>query len=544
MAGIGILALGGSNTIGGNKLVLRFDDNHVLLDFGTNFKKFGTYYEEHLRPRSAGGLLDYVEMEVLPDARNLYRDDLLHPELTLNGPDLGAIDVMLLSHAHADHFGDMGFLRTDIPVVTNAISAAIIKAMSDSGKADMGKDYVCPSPRYQATFRGTPVVQSCSAKEARELGMCGRDFVMLDGRIPKEFEEFWGMSPAIALADSPNRCRPHLPGRLCKGLASLKVMSFAVDHSVKGAAAHVIPTSRGNVIYTGDLRMHGMNRAATTAFLDAARSPRPYVMIVEGTRVCRASDDASGEKPPTEEGVLENARQLVSGMGGKLVIADFGPRNIERLETFLTVAKENHRKMVITTKDAYLLHAMHSADHKVPVPGKDMLIYDCPKGGGSKFEGYVLDKVYPGDEVKGKDIGGSPGDYLLSFSFFDLKHLVDIKPKEGYYLYSSCEAFSEEQEIDFIRMGAWLSKYHLDPRGLSFGKDERGRPKPEFPKGPDSIHASGHASKEDLVKIVETIDPEVVIPVHTEAPGLDWFKETFGGQRRVETLEEGKWMDI
>ncbi len=544
MAGIGILALGGSDTIGGNKLVLRFDGSHVLLDFGTNFKKFGTYYEEYLRPRSAGGLLDYVEMGVLPDARNLYRDDLMHPELNLNGPDLGAIDVMLLSHAHADHFGDMGFLRTDIPVVTNAISAAIVKAMADSGKAEMGKDYICPGPRHKTTFRGTPVVQSCSAKEARDLGMCGRDFVMLDGHIPKEFEEFWGMSPSVELAEAPNRCRPHLPGKLRKGPASPTVRSFAVDHSVKGASAYVISTSRGNVIYTGDLRMHGMNRAATTAFTGAARSPRPYALIVEGTRVCRASDDAPGDKPPTEEGVLENARQLISGMGGKLVIADFGPRNIERLETFLTVAKENHRKMVITTKDAYLLHAMHSADPKVPVPGPDMLIYDCPKGGESKFEEYVLDRAYPGDEVKGKDIGRDPGDYLLSFSFFDLKHLVDIKPEGGYYLYSSCEAFSEEQEIDFIRMGAWLMKYHLEPKGISFGKDENGRPKLEFPKGSDSIHASGHASKEDLVKIVETIDPEVVIPVHTEATGQEWFRETFGGQRRVETLREGEWKDI
>ncbi|MEW5747326.1 MAG: MBL fold metallo-hydrolase RNA specificity domain-containing protein [Candidatus Thermoplasmatota archaeon] len=543
MAGIGVLALGGSDTIGGNKLVLRFDGSHVLLDFGTNFKKFGTYYEEYLRPRSAGGLLDYVEMGVLPDARNLYRDDLMHPELELKGHDLGAIDLMLLSHAHADHFGDMGFLRTDIPVATNAISAAIIKAMSDSGKADMGKDYVCPSPRYRTTFRGTPVVQTCSVKEARERGMCGRDFVMLDGRVPRDFEEFWGMSPAIELADSPNKCRPHLPGRLLKGIQSPKVTPYPVDHSVKGATAHVIPTSAGNVIYTGDLRMHGMNRAATAAFLGAARSPRPYAMIVEGTRVGRSSDDDPGNRPPTEEDVLENARQMVSGMGGELVIADFGPRNIERLETFLAVARENHRKLVITTKDAYLLHAMHSADPKVPIPGPDMLIYDSPKGGESKFEEYVLDRAYPGDEVKGRDIGRSPGDYLLSFSFFDLKHLVDIKPARGHYLYSSCEAFSEEQEIDFIRMGAWLGKYHLDPKGLSFGKDEKGRPKPEFPRE-GSIHASGHASKEDLVRIVETIDPEVVIPVHTEATGLEWFKETFGGQRRVETLQEGEWKDI
>jgi ribonuclease J len=545
MAGMGILALGGSNTIGGNKLVLRFDDSQVLLDFGTNFKKFGTYYEEYLRPRSAGGLLDYVVMGVLPDARNLYREDLMHPELSLEGPDLGAIDALLLSHAHADHFGDMGFLRLDVPVVTNATSAAIIKAMADSGKSDMGKDYICPGPRHQATFRGSPIVQTCSTKEARELGMAGRDFVMLDGNIPGKFREFWEMSPSVELADSSNRCKPHLPGKLRKSIGSLDVTPFAVDHSVKGATAYVIPTSRGNVVYTGDLRMHGMSGSMTEAFVNAAKSPRPYVLIVEGTRVCRVSDDDPDAEQLTEKDVLENARQLVSGMDGKMVIADFGPRNIERLETFLKVARENHRKMVITTKDAYLLHAMHSADPQVPVPGRDMLIYDCPKGGESKFEEYILDKAYPGDEVKGPEIGRAPGDYLLSFSFFDLKHLVDIRTHGGCYLYSSCEAFSEEQEIDFIRMGEWLRKYDLAPKGFAFKDDEEGgKPRPVFSKGKESIHASGHASKKDLIWIVETIDPEVVVPVHTEKKGLDWFEEEFGGRRRVVRLDEGVWQEL
>ena len=36
-------------------------------------------------------------------------------------------------------------------------------------------------------------------------------------------------------------------------------------------------------------------------------------------------------------------------------------------------------------------------------------------------------------------------------------------------------------------------------------------------------HASGHASANDLVYVVETIDPDLVIPVHTFRP--EFFKE-------------------
>jgi len=538
MSGISLLALDGSNTIGGSKLLLRYDDNQVLLDFGTSFKKFGTYYEEYLKPRSTGGLLDYVVMGVLPDAKNLYRKDLMHPELILKGPDVGRIDALLLSHAHADHFGDMGFLRLDVPFVTSAMSAIIVKAMADTGKSDMGKDHICPSPRQQNTLRGTPIVESCSVKEARELGVKGRDLVIIDSDIPEQFRQFWSFSPSIEMSDEPKRCKPHIPGAVRTGIDSIRLKSYPVDHSIKGACAYVIPTTQGNVVYTGDLRMHGINGHMTEDFIGGAKSPRPYVLITEGTRVGRVSDSSPDAEPTTEKQVLENATQLMSEMDGDFVIADFGPRNIERLEIFLDVARKHHRKMVVTTKDAYLLHAMHIVDPSVPIPGSDILIFDCPKGSESKYEEYMLQRVYPEATIKGGDIGRSPGDYLVSFSFFDLKHLVDIKPEKGHYLYSSCEAFGEEQEIDFIRMGAWLKKFYLKLYGFSFDQDGR----PVFPKGPGSLHASGHATKVDLARIVRGIDPEVVVPVHTEH--AEWFTDNFGGERKVVVPDSEGWIEL
>jgi len=34
----------------------------------------------------------------------------------------------------------------------------------------------------------------------------------------------------------------------------------------------------------------------------------------------------------------------------------------------------------------------------------------------------------------------------------------------------------------------------------------------------DILHTSGHASRDDLVRVVETIKPRVVLPIHTLAP--------------------------
>ncbi len=33
-------------------------------------------------------------------------------------------------------------------------------------------------------------------------------------------------------------------------------------------------------------------------------------------------------------------------------------------------------------------------------------------------------------------------------------------------------------------------------------------------------HASGHTLKTDLIKAIEIIDPEIIIPVHTDNPEL------------------------
>jgi ribonuclease J len=97
------------------------------------------------------------------------------------------------------------------------------------------------------------------------------------------------------------------------------------------------------------------------------------------------------------------------------------------------------------------------------------------------------------------------------------------------YIYSSCEAFSEEMEIDFRRLWPWLARFNLEPRGFSL--DENGKPAFE-----PHYHASGHASREDLTWVIDQVDPDVLIPVHTT--GHEWFAETFEGVRVVRDGEK------
>jgi ribonuclease J len=73
-----------------------------------------------------------------------------------------------------------------------------------------------------------------------------------------------------------------------------------------------------------------------------------------------------------------------------------------------------------------------------------------------KWEQEVVHPNYGERYVSHEAIRDNPDNFILCFSFFDMKHLLDIKPNGGTYIYSACEAFSEEMEIDFVRLWHWL----------------------------------------------------------------------------------------
>ena len=76
---------GGINEIGSNKVLLEDGERRLLLDFGFPFKGNKQFYEEYLKPRGGAGLLDPLEMGLLPPLEGLYREELAAPALPQAG---------------------------------------------------------------------------------------------------------------------------------------------------------------------------------------------------------------------------------------------------------------------------------------------------------------------------------------------------------------------------------------------------------------------------------------------------------------------------
>jgi ribonuclease J len=319
--------------------------------------------------------------------------------------------------------------------------------------------------------------------------------------------------------------------------AGVQARSHVVDHSVLGASAYTIETPQGPIVYSGDIRSHGLHASDSRAFLNSLERRRPWILLMEGTQVrADAHGDEAFAAATTEQDVERNALAAVERFHGKLVVADFGPRNIERLQSFLAIARRTQRRLVVTPKDAYLLHAMHAADPMVPVPHEQMLVFDPPASAEpSGWERFVLD-VYDDYVIHVREVAERQAELILCFSFWDMKHLLDVMPQGGCYIYSSSEAHSEEAEIDMERLHNWISFYGLETVGFRMEPIDGGKRRKFRMVGEKGFHASGHMPGREILELVDRIRPEHLIPIHTE--GGEAFRKRFEGTG-IEILSGG-----
>jgi len=294
------------------------------------------------------------------------------------------------------------------------------------------------------------------------------------------------------------------------GKYSFNLRCFPVDHSIPGACAWGIETSSGWVIYSGDLRLHGRQGKLTELMIKEAAQLHPRALILEGTNVDKATNIA-------EQEVYKNAFKAINSARG-LVIADFPPRDVNRLLTFLQVARDTKRKLTILPRDAYLLKTMRLLDPQIPDIAQEDAIVIYQETTASKSPAQWLKKTYEEYSSKivlAKDVSSNQDDFILCFSFWDLNELPSIQPRAGsLYVFSSSEPHNEEQEMDFWRLHHWLDRFQLRAFGLPVERNGKW----EIAEEEKGLHASGHACGPDLLRVASEIQPEVLIPVHSEKP--------------------------
>ena len=144
-------------------------------------------------------------------------------------------------------------------------------------------------------------------------------------------------------------------------LGDFEVTPFKVDHSGYDACAFVIKGGDRRIIYSGDLRMHGPQRARLERMLEHPLWQKPDALIMEGTHLGKPQGDVE-----TEESLVARLTDDLQSTSG-LALLMFSPQNVERLRTMLTATKAAGRIFVADPYTLYVLHCV-CRDARMPNP--------------------------------------------------------------------------------------------------------------------------------------------------------------------------------
>ena len=423
---------GGVNEIGGNKILIE-DKTKIFLDFGKNFAKEKQYFEEpFIKAREESHLL---ELGILPSClQGLYEKE----ESTC---DLGGV---FISHPHTDHYDSIRFLKDCFPVYCGETAMNIILARELSGQS-IGEGYNI-------------------AKLTKTNG-------------EEVFKKF----------------KPFRTGDTVKDFSPIEVTPINVDHSVPGAYGFIVETTEGTIVYSGDIRMHGMNKEMSEDFIKKAKDAEPDILIIEGTHI-------NSSKIESEDEVRGKVENIISKTSG-LILAGFAGADIDRLKTFYEAAKSQGRKLAVSMKQAFIVHRLKD-DLKLnlfKLNDPNVCIFQKNKKQTREYE-KIIERNYGSNILNAQDVNKIQKEIVMVASLYDMTEMTEIKPIAGsVYILSSSEPFDEEMEISYEKLLNWLAHYGI----------------PLY-----QTHASGHAVPYELKRAIETIKPKKVFPIHSNRPEL------------------------
>ena len=248
-------------------------------------------------------------------------------------------------------------------------------------------------------------------------------------------------------------------------IGDIRIRPLVIDHSAADSYMFVIEAEGKRVLYTGDFRMHGLRHHILDQLVNTYIG-EVDVLITEGTSLSRDAD-----KYISEAAVLDDISSYIQD--GKYVFVMCSSTNIDRIMGIW----QNMSTDKVLICDAYQKRILDTVINNVYYKSSLYRRHDSPlvfdKG---KYPKYYMDHGFVS---------------LVRATENYISHITDFPKDDVRIIYSMWTGYIEEN----LALKDLLDTY------------------PSY-----ICHASGHVSKTDLLKFIDLVNPDVIIPVHTDSP--------------------------
>lgn len=248
-------------------------------------------------------------------------------------------------------------------------------------------------------------------------------------------------------------------------IGDIQITPFSIDHSAADSYLFLIEADGKRLLYTGDFRLHGVRGKTMDKILDR-RIGKVDAIITEGTTVSRTDG-----KTVTEWELQARVRNYLQQY--KYVFVLCATTNLDRI---FALARAVPRGKYCICDDYQKTLVETVSKHWNGISS----FYEMPK--------LLSFKHHP--PARFAELGG------LMFVRANSKFEAIIRqydPAQSILLYSMWDGYRTKPDSnipEFLSLtGTWAE-----------------------------LHTSGHASPDDLRHVIEKADPEIVIPMHTDAP--------------------------
>ncbi|MFW9782888.1 MAG: MBL fold metallo-hydrolase [Candidatus Heimdallarchaeota archaeon] len=298
-------------------------------------------------------------------------------------------------------------------------------------------------------------------------------------------------------------------------IKGLEIFPVHVDHSIPAAYGFIICSSAGIIVYSGDFRMHGPFQLMTIDLMRKAKEiskkkgEKIKILICEGTHINKGAVES-------ESTVKRHLRKLFNYKLFDYVLVHYDRVDWDRFRTYVNIANKFNWKFIISEKDAYYYNRLNKKaiydtmkdpnimeNENILILSQDNTKLPWKKSLNQEFAGIDMSQR----RIRLEDLRVLDGEFLLYFaSNWDYNKIKNYLPTNlrAAFICSNVDPYAED--------------YRFYKNKISNELLDKGIPSYR-------IHSSGHAKVHDLIRYINEINPETLIPIHTNHAEL--FEKLF-----------------